>query len=56
MKEQYLLSVYSLKNGALVRELWCDTMAEVNEHRTGWEETQEFETSVDTYYIHLETA
>lgn len=55
MKEQYLLSVYSLKNGALVREVWCDTIPEVNEVRLGWEETQEFETSVETYYSDVET-
>jgi hypothetical protein len=53
MREVYLLSVYSLKNGALVREVWYDTMAEVMEKIKGYP-TTEFQSDIHTSYSYTE--
>ncbi len=55
MREVFLLSVYSLKNGALVREVWYDTMAEVIETIKGYPIT-EFESEIQTSYSYLPIA
>jgi hypothetical protein len=54
MREVYLLSVYSLKlNGALVREVWYDTIEEVMETIKGYP-TTEFESDIHTSYSYTE--
>ena len=49
MREEFLLSVYSLKNGALVREVWYDTIEEVMETIKGYP-TTDFESDIHTSY------
>jgi hypothetical protein len=53
MREEYLLSVYSLKNGALVREVWYDTLTEAVETSKGYP-TTEFESDIRTAYFTID--
>ena len=55
MREEYLLSVYSLTNGALVREVWYDTITEVMETLKGYPAT-DFESDIRTVWLTVDVA